>query len=166
MPRWQTAPISGTNTIIPKGRIAMISKILVPLDGSQLAEKALIYAKTLAQKFEAELLLARILPPVVSGFKNGLANYYSSEFYQQLEREAKIYLNRVREDLANTTLPVYTELLEGSPTAEMILELATDRKVDLIVMTTHGNSGNTRWVYGSVANKVLQGASCSVFLVR
>ena len=144
----------------------MIVKILVPLDGSQLAEQALPYAITLAQKFGAELLLARVLPPAVIGFKDNLANSYTSQLYQQWEREARCYLNTLQEKLVSIALPVHIELLEGSPVAEMILELAIDRKIDLIVMTTHGNSGNKRWVYGSVANKVLESAPCSVFLVR
>jgi nucleotide-binding universal stress UspA family protein len=56
-------------------------------------------------------------------------------------------------------------MLEG-PAAEEIIDLACREQVDLIVMCTHGRSGLSRWIYGSVANKVLQHAPCPVFLVK
>ena len=140
--------------------------ILLPLDGSKLAEKALPYAKALAQKFEAKLILVRVLPPVVVIPGQDEKISYRSELLQKLEAEARAYLSNIQDGLGELGLEAQTELLEGGPVAEMILELACDQVVDLIVMSTHGNSGSNRWVYGSVANKVLQGASCPVFLVR
>lgn len=141
----------------------MLKRILVPLDGSTLAEKALPYAQALAQKFESELLLVQVLPPLVISPKN---NQTTVTTLKALEGEAREYLAAIQARLQATGVLVTTEYLEGGPVAEMILELARDRTVDLIVMNTHGYSGNELWIYGSVANKVLQQAPCPVFLVR
>jgi nucleotide-binding universal stress UspA family protein len=144
----------------------MLKKLLVPLDGSALAETALPYALELGQKFGAEVLLMRVLPPLVTIPAEKESAFSRSNFLQEWEAEARDYLNQLQDKLSETHLKVYTELLEGGPIAEMILEEAAERKVDVIVMSTHGYSGNDRWVYGSVANKVLQQAPCPVFLIR
>jgi len=142
------------------------SHILVPLDGSMLAEKSLPYAQALAEKFDAQLILCRILPPLVATTDDDSTKSHYTKILPQLEAEANAYLNRVQDKLRNIGFRTQTELLEGEPIAEMILELACDKMIDLIVMSTHGYSGNKRWVYGSVADKVLQQAPCPVFLVR
>ena len=141
----------------------MLERILVPLDGSTLAEKALPYAQALAQKFESELLLVQVLPPLVISPKN---NQTAVTTLKTWEGEAREYLAATQARLQAAGVMVTTEYLEGGPVAEMILELARDRTVNLIVMNTHGYSGNELWIYGSVANKVLQQAPCPVFLVR
>ena len=113
------------------------------------------YAKALAQKFEAKLILVCVLPPLVVIPGQDEKTSYRSERLQKLEAEARAYLSNIQDELGELGLETQTELLEGGPVAEMILELACDQEIDLIIM-----------VYGSVANKVLQGASCPVFLVR
>jgi nucleotide-binding universal stress UspA family protein len=144
----------------------MIKKILVPLDGSKFAEKALPYAEALAQKFGAELILIRILLPLAIGSDLGETTLFSPQAFQESETEAKVYLKRVQSELSELRLAPHIQVLEGSSVAEMILRPVCDQEVDVIVMSTHGYSGNRRWVYGSVANKVLQQAPCPVFLVR
>jgi nucleotide-binding universal stress UspA family protein len=146
--------------------MGMIKKILVPLDGSKLAEKALSYATLLTQKLDAELILVRVLPPLIIISDQNERDSYRSALLQKWEAEANSYLRAVQDQLRELGLPAQVEILEGGPVAEMILELACDRMIDLIVMSTHGNSGSDRWVYGSIANKVLEGASCPVFLVK
>lgn len=144
----------------------MFSKILIPLDGSSLAEKVLPYATEIAQRFNADLVLVRVLPPMVVIPGNHEIFSYRSDLLQSIETEANLYLQKIKNNLTSQGLSVKFDLLEGGPVAEMILEAATDQNVDLIVMSTHGYSGSKRWVYGSVANKVLQQAQCPVFLVR
>ena len=144
----------------------MLKKILVPLDGSELAEKALPYAQALAQKFEAQLILVRILPPLIVTPNQDEQASLLAGIYRLREVEADSYLTNIGIRLQKLNLNIQVERLEGSPVAEMILELAEDKGVDVIVMSTHGYSGNKRWIYGSVANKVLQHAPCPVFLVR
>lgn len=144
----------------------MFSKILIPLDGSKLAEKVLPYATEIAQRFNADLLLVRVLQPMVVIPGNHETSSYRLDLLQSIETEATLYLKNIQKSLTAQGLSVKFDLLEGGPIAEMIIEAAVDQNIDLIVISTHGYSGSKRWVYGSVANKVLQQAPCPVFLVR
>ncbi|MDX1521795.1 MAG: universal stress protein [Anaerolineae bacterium] len=144
----------------------MLNKILVPLDGSPLAETALSSARELAQKFQAQITLLRVLPALVIMPELQGQLSAESELMLGLEREAKLYLARLAKRLSAANIPVKTVVLEGNPVAEMILEVAADEAIDLVVMSTHGYSDSKRWAYGSVANKVLQQAPCSIYLVR
>lgn len=147
----------------------MIKKILVPLDGSKLAEKALPYAKALAQKFEAKLILIRVLqtvlrPIVVMSSYGDMIDNVPPAFQDESEINlSKLYLKTVLDKLH---LPARIRVLEGFPEADTIIDFAGQESVDLIVMSTHGRSGISRWVYGSVAEKILQQAPCPVLLVR
>lgn len=144
----------------------MFKRILVPLDGSELAEKALPYAEALAQKFEAELILLRVLPmiPEVVGGPHGMI------FHERLTQDrhnVNVYLKGIMKPVRELhLLPARTVVLESPSAGEAIIDLACQEKVDLIVMSTHGRSGLSRLVYGSVASKVLQHAPCPVFLVK
>lgn len=141
----------------------MIKKILVPLDGSELAEKALPYAEALAEKLEAELILTWVLHPLIVMSDYGASSY---ETIISLEKNAATqYLATTQIELQKQHLPVRINILEGHA-ADAIIELACQERVGLIVMSTHGRSGLSRWVHGSVATKVLQQAPCPVFLVR
>ena len=141
----------------------MISKILIPLDGSDFAEQALPYAAELARKFDAQLNLIWVLNPMV------VMSDYGAVTYQNLvsleKEEAESYLLVKQNELQNEGLSVQTKILEGA-VADSIIDVACQNDNDLIVMSTHGRSGLSRWVYGSVATKVLQHAPCPVFLVR
>lgn len=147
----------------------MYGKILVPLDGSPLAELALPHAEALAQGFESELLLVRVCPPVSDPvefytFGEGVTDN-NRELQAQAEKNAKDYLRSLQEKLQlNHIKSGYFVLHRSVP--EALLEMAATEGVDLIVMSTHGRSGLSRWVYGSVAAKVLQAAPCPVFLIR
>ncbi len=141
----------------------MISKILVPLDGSEFAERALPYVEELAGKLEASVILVWVLHPMV------IMSDYGAATYQQItaaeQEEAKTYLRARQNELQREGLAVQFRIIEGA-TADSIIDLAFSEEVDLIVMSTHGRSGLSRWVYGSVATKVLQKAPCPIFLVR
>ena len=141
----------------------MIKKILVPLDGSALAEKALAHAEDLAKQFEAEVILVWVLHPLI------VMSDYGSSSYQQIvaleQQEAKEYLVEKEIDLIKDEVAVHSKIMEGQA-AQAILDLACREKVDLIVMSTHGRSGLSRWIQGSVASKILHHAPCPVYLVR
>ena len=148
----------------------MLQKILVPLDGSKLAEQALPYAQTLAQKFESELILLMVLQPaavpiMADPYGGVLYNHTPEEVHQQAEM-AQEYLAKHQQALSQLKISTRTEVVENPSIAEGIVEVATEEAVDVIVKTTHGRSGISRWVYGSVATKVLQDAPCPIFLVR
>ena len=141
----------------------MIKKILLPLDGSAFAEKAIPYAQELAQKFDAEIILLWVLHPLI------IMSDYGSHAYDKIihleEQEAKSYLLEQEIALCEADLKVNTQIFDGQ-TAQAILEVAAEEYVDAIVMTTHGRSGIERWIHGSVATKVLRHAPCPVCLVR
>jgi nucleotide-binding universal stress UspA family protein len=146
----------------------MFKRILVPLDGSKLAEKALPYAEALAQKFEAELILVRVLqllPEVIPAGPFGGMVFHEQTVQER--REATAYLNQMTAQVRKVgPLPLRTVVLDTPSVADAITKLACDESVDLIVMSTHGRSGLSRLVHGSVAGKVLEHAPCPVFLVK
>ena len=142
----------------------MINKILVPLDGSDLAEKAIPYALEMAQKFDATIVLVRVLHPhlVMSDYGAGLYH----ELVALEKNEAKSYLDTLCLKLQKSHPYVERKILAGGLVAQAIIDLAQEISADVIVMSTHGRSGLGRWVYGSVATKVLQHAKCPVLIVR
>ncbi len=141
----------------------MLKKILVTLDGSEFSERALPYAVELAQKFSAELEMIWVLQPAIIMSDFG-ATAYENLFYLE-EKEATTYLRARQHELQEKGLTVHYKLLQGT-VADVIINQAIADNVDLIVMSTHGRSGFSRWIYGSVATKVLQHSPCPVFLVR
>ncbi|MFN8455494.1 MAG: universal stress protein [Anaerolineae bacterium] len=143
----------------------MFKKILVPLDGSKLAESALEHAEKLAKAFETELIVIRVLqakPEVIAGPRA----LVSHEPEIQEQREAEIYLNRVRGKLRGHQLPARILLLKEQPPAQAIVGIAYQEKVDLIVMSTRPHAGLSRLMHSSVAEEVLRHAPCPIFLIR
>jgi nucleotide-binding universal stress UspA family protein len=149
----------------------MIHKILVPLDGSQLAEQALPYARSLAQKYEAELILLMVIPPLslpvlADPYGGVLYKYPTEEEMNKHQQAAQTYLSDLQKSLRQQNIVTHIQVLEDTSIADGIVGVASEEAVDVIVKTTHGRSGLSRWVYGSVATKVLQEAPCPIFLVR
>ena len=153
----------------------MIKKILVPLDGSKLAEKALSHTCTLAEKFEAEIILVQVIQPMSILPTKADAVFYRLEqertapyiFYEHLEANlSDLYLSSVQHKLSRRNILVRTTTIEEYLEAEAIIDLARQEAVDLIVMSTHGRSGVKRWVCGSVAEQLLRYAPCPICLVR
>ena len=145
----------------------MFDKVLVPLDGSELAERALDPALAITRARDAELLLLsvtsyhQILPPAAAGY--GLT---TTDQIADLSRDdAANYLEALRCEARCSDCHIRTMVVEGD-VAGRIVDTAADEGVDLIVMTTHGYSGFTRWILGSITERVLRGASCPVLVVR
>ncbi|MBI2321737.1 MAG: universal stress protein [Chloroflexi bacterium] len=139
--------------------MATMLRILVPLDGSALAETALPWAELLAERTGATLVLLR------SALVRGLITEDLLEAEVQAVQEAEEYVGRVAGALREHGLSVEMAVPYGEP-GEAIVEASAWRSADLVVMATHGRSGLGRWVYGSVADHVLRGATVPVFLVR
>lgn len=136
-----------------------MQRILVPLDGSPLAERALPYAETLARRTGARLVLLRTVEA------HALTVRGRSEARGALMIEAETYLDGVAARLRERGFSVDLVLSDGNA-AEEIEEEIVLRAIDLVVMATHGRSGLGRWVYGSVAECVLHLAEVPVLLVR
>lgn len=139
--------------------------ILIPLDGSELAELALVDAFSLAQLNQAEVTLLQIVSPIehIIGDANQLL--LVDELWALQEEAALHYLKNVSEREEYKNLAVHIAVEMGAA-AEKIIDYAHRQPIDLIVMATHGRSGLRRWVYGSVADKVLRGANLPILLVR
>ncbi len=148
-------------------------KMLVPLDGSQLAEMVLPHVTVMASREQgtaAEIVLVGIceplvLPPVTAPETTVNWGAVGDEYLSKCQKSTERYLDCVHKGLADAGLRVSAEVLRGDP-ANAIVDYAVKNQVDLIVMATHGRSGIGRWAYGSVAQKVLHGASSPILLVR
>lgn len=139
-------------------------RILVPLDGSQLAEQALAPAKELARALAAELHLLR----VTSSAHVRLETPAMIEVFDDLEQrelnEAEAYLRDKAQSLPDGAVAAVEHATDS--VADTIMDYAAREAIDLIVMSSHGRSGISRWVYGSVAEKVLRSACCATMVVR
>lgn len=144
-----------------------IQQILVPLDGSQIAEEALADAKVLATETKAALSIVRILEPLSDWQKEILAEqgYQEAVIEEERRAEANSYLNTISAQLDAANIATTCELFSGQA-SEAILHILNRVPIDLVVMSTHGLSGYSRWVYGSVAGKVLHSAPCPLLLRR
>lgn len=142
----------------------MYQKILVPLDGSELAEKALDHAEKLAKTFDAEVILLQVVPFMpIYGAPELAVPFVVDEKQKEV---AEKYLSYLAEALKKKGLKVAAKVKVGMQVAAEIIDFAKENGVDLIVMSTHGRSGITRWVLGSVAHKVLTRAETPIFLVH
>lgn len=136
-----------------------IRTILYPTDFSESARSAFALACALARDYKAELVIAHVVPPGHVFAPNGIAiPFPAEEPYEARAQLAKLHPTEpgVQAD---------HRLLEGDP-AEQILKLAASIKADVIVMATHGTSGLTRLLVGSVAESVMRQAECPVLTVR
>ena len=140
----------------------MYKRILLPLDGSSLAEQALPHAVAQAENFQAELILLKVLEPFAK-YRN-----ISLEAAGRAEKAARElvheYLERVATGVRERGVSVRVVIVEGNP-HEGIVSSAETEQVDLIVISTRGHSGLSRWLMGSVADRVVRGAGVPVLLV-
>lgn len=145
---------------------AAFRRIVLPLDGSPVAERALPYAEALAKLLGAPLHLVRVIDPLHPGSPLGAMlamDALALEVWLEGERvAARAYLTHLQDDLQHRQLPVTVELLEG-PAVEVLL--ASTQPDDLMVMATHGRGGPARWFLGSTAEAVIRRATVPVFLV-
>ncbi|HVP57708.1 MAG TPA: universal stress protein [bacterium] len=140
----------------------MFERILVPLDGSQLAEVALPYAEELAARLGSQLTLLHISEwPGFEDQYHNMRQFYVQKMGEHAQRDIQ---RRLRKQLTRE-IRVKSETLSGRP-AESIIDYADEEKMGLIVMSTHGRTGVGRWAIGSVAYKVVTAARQPVYLVR
>ncbi|NIO69862.1 MAG: universal stress protein [Anaerolineae bacterium] len=166
----------------------MFKKVLVPLDGSELAEAVLPYVEDLGKRCAAEVILLQViatppdrataiyrppkgdmpmapLPESAEDVVIAQHPIYREQEMASLRAEAERSLAGAKERLSKAGLKVRVEVLFGRP-ADRIVEYAMKEEVDLIAMATHGRSGFSRWVFGSVAEKVLRATALPILLIR
>jgi nucleotide-binding universal stress UspA family protein len=145
----------------------MYKKILVPLDGSELAEKVLPHVTALATAGETEVTLATVVQFTVGavGAKIEAMPEALAERRAALKAEAILYLQKVQRDLKSKGVTAHCVALEGD-VASQIIAYAEQKGFDLIAMATHGRTGIDRFVMGSIAEKVVRGTTRPVLLIR
>jgi nucleotide-binding universal stress UspA family protein len=142
----------------------MYNKILVPLDGSDLAKKSLVEAEKMAKCFGSEIVLFEVVPfmPIY-----GSPELVTPLIIDEKQKEsAEKYLSNLAEELKTKSFKVTHMVKTGQQVALEIIDFAKENGIELIIMCTHGRSGITRWVLGSVALKVLTRAETPVLLIR
>jgi nucleotide-binding universal stress UspA family protein len=140
--------------------------MLIPLDGSPLAEEILEGAMALGKLMDAEYtLLQAVDPPLFRSVPAVHASGVPEQILEQWQAEARAYLAGVAERMRAEGLQVQTSVLHAPP-AQAILDYAREHAVDLIAMATHGRGGVARMLLGSVADKVVRGAGAPVLLQR
>ena len=144
-----------------------ITRILVPVDFSAHSEKAVRYAVTLANRFGARVSLLHVVEdPFVTGAWRAEAFVPNRpELLDELNKAAEAQIGELKTRLAAHGFVVETAVITGQP-ARSIVEQATTGKFNFIVMGTHGRTGLSHALVGSVAERVVQKAPCAVLTVR
>jgi nucleotide-binding universal stress UspA family protein len=148
----------------------IFGKILVCLDGSDLAELILPYATEQARRFGSELVLLQVVPSArtVAAAGSGASSPTTetdSEETGKVESKAKTYLANVAQSLQQTGLNVQWLILKGTA-GDVIVSCAVSNDIDLIAIATHGRSGLKRTVFGSVADYVLRESGLPILLIK
>jgi nucleotide-binding universal stress UspA family protein len=166
----------------------MLQKILVPLDGSELAEAAIPYVKEISRRCEPlEVVLLQVvrlpqgrsapaykrqdtefpvlMPDSAAHLEAARYPIYRDQEIESTRAEVEAALTPMAQKLRGDGISVRIAVAFGRP-AQEIVDFAEREDIDLIVMSTHGRSGMSRWILGSVADKVLRGTHLPVLLVR
>lgn len=140
----------------------MLEHILLPLDGSSLAEKVLPHAVALAEAFDSKLTLLRVVHKEVFADQQGMVNPME---WQMRKSEAEAYLSSVQKRLKDVDVESDIQIVEGRP-AQQIIDFARNANVRFIIMSSHGGSGISPWNINSTVQKVLLRAFIPVMIVR
>ena len=146
---------------------SLFHRLLVPLDGSALAEAVLPYVRRLSSDRGTRAVLLQVIDPapVATAMETPAAASIITDAEERDRLEAQAYLERVRGRLAADGIEGMPLIVTGDP-ATVIDQVAREQEVELIAMTTHGRTGLSRLVFGSVAERVIRYAPVPVFLVR
>ena len=149
----------------------MLRRIIVPLDGSKVAEAVLPFVEDivsgLKRGVKGEVTLLHVLSPtyyIVAGEAGAPVPYTDAEI-EQIKSKTMDYLARLGEGLKSKGAKVECKVGVGRA-AEEIIKIADETEADLVAMSTHGRSGLSRWAFGSVTDRVLRGGNRPVLMVR
>lgn len=143
----------------------MYHRLLIPLDGSELAEQALAQLEHVAPG-DAHITLVQVIQPPLPVIAAEMAVPLPAVSSEELRQEAEAYLQTVAAPLRERGRNVHIAVVEGDAVAETLVQYARDHGHDLILMSTHGRGGLSRLVFGSVAEAVVRHAPCPVLVVR
>jgi nucleotide-binding universal stress UspA family protein len=142
----------------------MYKRVLIPFDGSPLAEGILPFILQIAGPLDLEVILVRVMQPIMPLAIEGTRHFMVDDVEARL-KEAREYLASVAADLRGRGVRVTTDARHGDPVTELVAA-ARESGADLIAMTTHGRSGFGRLLFGSVAEAVLRQAEIPVLMMR
>ncbi len=147
----------------------MYKNIMVPMDGSKLAECVLPHVDLIANGCGTEkITFIRVVEPVVLPVGIG-GEYFNAQVMTEMEEfetsSAQSYLDELKEKVNYGKIAIEAKLLQGRA-AESLIDYALSHKVDLIIIATHGRSGISRWVRGSVADHILHEASVPILMIQ
>jgi nucleotide-binding universal stress UspA family protein len=161
----------------------MFEKVLVPLDGSEMAAAVLPYVEDIAQRYSAEIVLLRVIATpqdrsIATVFQPSLAvpgssddvtavthPVYREQEMESLRAEGERLLSPIRKRLRGEGLKVRIVVMFGRP-SDRIVDFAEKEEVDLIALSTYGRSGFGRWAFGSVTKRVMRATAIPVLLIR
>ena len=146
----------------------MYQHILVPLDGSELAECVIPHVKAISVGCAVvRVTLIRGVGPL--HIRGGLETHISAEERERIERlateSAREYLEKVAAQLKSEGIPADVEIVHGD-VVNTLIEYANKNGVDLIILATHGRGGISRWVWGSVTDRILRSSCTPVTMIR
>ena len=148
----------------------MYSKVLVPLDGMELAECILGHVREIVTGCQvSEVVLLTVVEPYEKGLPNTtwggvISAEQGAELAIESRAKARDYITKVADKLGKECMFVQPVVIQGN-VAEGILDYAIENQVDLIMMSTHGRSGPSRWALGSVADRVIRHSPIPVLIV-
>ena len=142
----------------------MYKKILVPLDGSPLAEAVLPHAEALAKSEHAEIIILRVPNVPVSEFLSR-DPMIAEMIHDDMEKESEEYVHNKVAALEKENIKV-TGITKDGPVPDTILAVADETHADIIAMSTHGRTGVSRRLMGSVADKIIHHAHIPVMLIH
>lgn len=135
--------------------------LLVPIDFSKSADKALAYSAALARSLGAEIRLLH----VIEGTKVATESFQWIDFSNEVKAVVTPMLENLARRIQKQGIPIRTEVGQGTPYLE-IVNRARRQKADMIIMGTHGRTGVQRWIMGSVAERVVRIAACPVLTIH
>jgi nucleotide-binding universal stress UspA family protein len=140
----------------------MFNPILVPLDGSPLAECVLPHVRAISQVFDAKIILLQVMDKNRADVSTQFIDLLN---WQINKTEAMLYLKRIDDQLRNSALQTKINVLEGLA-AESIIEFARSQQMKLIILSSHGQSGLRKWGISSITQKIIFSAPTSVLIIR
>ena len=155
----------------------MYQKILVPLDGSELAESVLPHVESMVEAGTGEVILTTVtervdarsykvrIAPTDQTMPAAVPVVRMPVAVGKMQRQGQRYLDRIAKRLTKKGANVRACVLLGNP-ADEIRSLAEEEGVDLIIMSSHGRSGHSRWALGSISDKMLRASHVSMLLVK
>jgi len=149
------------------------NRILLPVDGSPFSEFTFPYAEELTKKANKEILLLHICePPIVPSYGSQPINptwkKYRDDMWAETERLSTSYLKKTMAAMKKKGIKVKSRVVKAQTkeVVKTIMQISKEENIDLIIMATQGRGGVTRWVYGSVANKIVEEFSQPILLIR